>query len=86
MPNQSDLLTHHISQQFNHELEELRNNLLSMGGMVEKQVSDAIESLINADSDLAIVVCDPGIGGCRMTQQAIEQLLGQADIDVVGNL
>ena len=37
MPNQSDLLTHHISQQFNHELEELRNNLLSMGGMVEKE-------------------------------------------------
>ncbi|WP_422447711.1 MULTISPECIES: phosphate signaling complex protein PhoU [unclassified Endozoicomonas] len=58
MPNQSDLLTHHISQQFNHELEELRNNLLSMGGTVEKQVSDAIESLINADSDLAIVVCE----------------------------
>lgn len=58
MPNRSDLLNHHISQQFNHELEELRNDLLAMGGMVEKQVSDAIEALINADSDLGLQVCE----------------------------
>ncbi len=58
MDTKSDLLTHHISQQFNNELEELRNNLLSMGGLVEKQVSDAIESLISADSELAATVCE----------------------------
>ena len=58
MPKHSDILNHHISQQFNHELEELRNNLLAMGGMVEKQVSDAIEALINADSDLGLQVCE----------------------------
>ncbi|WOG28363.1 phosphate signaling complex protein PhoU [Endozoicomonas sp. 8E] len=58
MDTKSELLSHHISQQFNHELEELRNNLLSMGGQVEKQVSDAINALINADSEGAVVVCE----------------------------
>lgn len=58
MPNQSDLLHHHISQQFNHELDELRNSLLAMGGMVEKQVNDALEALVNADSDLGLMVCE----------------------------
>lgn len=58
MDIKSELLSHHISQQFNHELEELRNNLLSMGGQVEKQVSDAIEALIEADSEAAVTVCE----------------------------
>jgi phosphate transport system protein len=46
-------LNHHISQQFNTELEEVRSHLLAMGGLVEKQVSDAVSALINADSGLA---------------------------------
>ncbi|TWI49321.1 phosphate uptake regulator, PhoU [Pseudomonas duriflava] len=46
-------LNHHISQQFNAELEEVRSHLLAMGGLVEKQVSDAVSALINADSGLA---------------------------------
>ena len=58
MDTKTDLLSHHISQQFNTELEELRNNLLSMGGQVEKQVTDAIDALINADSEGAISVCE----------------------------
>ena len=58
MDTKTDLLSHHISQQFNTELEELRNNLLSMGGQVEKQVSDAIEALISADSEAAMTVCE----------------------------
>ncbi len=49
-------LNQHISQQFNTELEELRSQLLAMGGAVEKQVTDAIESLIAADSELALSV------------------------------
>ena len=49
-------LNQHISQQFNNELEELRSRLLAMGGVVEKQVSDSIQSLIDADSDLALSV------------------------------
>ena len=58
MDTKGELLSHHISQQFNNELEELRNNLLSMGGLVEKQVTDAIDCLINADSEAAMTVCE----------------------------
>ena len=46
-------LGHHISQQFNSELEELRNRVLAMGGLVEKQISDAVISLATADTELA---------------------------------
>jgi len=45
--------TQHISQQYNVELEEVRNHLLAMGGLVEKQVSDAVRAVIDADAGLA---------------------------------
>ena len=48
-----DNITQHISQQFNAELEEVRSHLLAMGGLVEKQVNDAVTALIEADSGLA---------------------------------
>ncbi|MCJ8169475.1 phosphate signaling complex protein PhoU [Atopomonas sediminilitoris] len=49
-------LSHHISQQYNEELEEVRSHLLGMGGLVEKQVNDAISALIDADTGLAAQV------------------------------
>lgn len=49
----SEDYTHHISQQFNTELEDIRNSILAMGGMVEKQVTDAVAALIDANSSLA---------------------------------
>ena len=33
-----DSLTHHISQQFNAELEEVRSHLLAMGGYVAQEI------------------------------------------------
>ena len=45
--------TQHISQQYNVELEEVRSHLLAMGGLVEKQVSDAVRAVIDADAGLA---------------------------------
>ena len=53
-----DSLTHHISAQFNAELEEIRSHLLAMGGLVEKQVNDAVNALVDADSGLAQQVRD----------------------------
>ncbi|MBB3103398.1 phosphate signaling complex protein PhoU [Azomonas macrocytogenes] len=53
-----DSHTQHISQQFNTELEEVRSHLLAMGGLVEKQVNDAVNALIQADSGLAEQVRD----------------------------
>ena len=52
----NDEFAQHISRQFNDELEEVRSHLLAMGGMVEKQVADAVSSLVNADSALALEV------------------------------
>ena len=46
----------HISQQFNAELEDVRSHFLAMGGLVEKQVGDAMHSLLDADSALAVSV------------------------------
>ena len=43
----------HSSSQFNEALESIRNHLMEMGGLVEKQVVDALEALLHADSALA---------------------------------
>jgi phosphate transport system protein len=48
--------TQHISQQFNQDLSEVRNKLLNMGGIVQRQVVDAVESLVKSDSALAETV------------------------------
>ncbi len=53
MDSRNNPFAPHISQQFSAELEDLRNNLLAMGGQVEKQVSEAVESLITANSEQA---------------------------------
>ena len=46
----------HISRKYNEELEGLRNKVMTMGGMVEKQCQDALEALIKGDSALAEAV------------------------------
>ena len=47
---------HHISQQFNQELEEIKSSMLEMGGLVEHQLGDALAALISADSELGRTV------------------------------
>ncbi len=42
----------HISQQFNGELERVRSRVLSMGGLVEKQVSNGLKAMLEADAQL----------------------------------
>ncbi|SEM85416.1 phosphate signaling complex protein PhoU [Halomonas caseinilytica] len=54
----SDIHSQHISRQFNHELEELKTHLMAMGGLVEKQVQDAVSALLEGDSSLAERVVD----------------------------
>ena len=48
----------HSSSQYNEELESIRSHLLEMGGLVEKQVIDALQALLQADSQLAEKVLD----------------------------
>ncbi len=43
----------HISQQFEKELQDVRSSVLAMGGLVEQQVSNAMNALITGDSELA---------------------------------
>ncbi len=49
-------LSHHISRQFNEELEDIRNKVLAMGGLVEEQIENAITALVTADVELAETV------------------------------
>ena len=44
-------LGQHISQQFNEELEEVRNKVLKMGGIVEEQLVRALRALIGGDPE-----------------------------------
>jgi phosphate transport system protein len=43
----------HISKQFNDELEQIRTELLAMGGIVERQVHQSVEALLSGDLKLA---------------------------------
>lgn len=43
----------HISDGFNHELENLKNSVLAMGGLVEQQLSDTLKALSNNNAGLA---------------------------------
>ena len=43
----------HISGRFNQELENVRNHVLSMGGLVEQQLSSALDAVSRNDAELA---------------------------------
>lgn len=46
-------LNKHISGQFSAELEDIRNRVLAMGGMVERQLEQALDALGSLDTELA---------------------------------
>ncbi|MEN0039682.1 MAG: phosphate signaling complex protein PhoU [Cellvibrio sp.] len=66
-----DITSHtlHISQQYNIELETIRTHLSEMGGMAQRQVNDAIQSLIDADIERAeqVVRADLKVNSMEMT-------------------
>ena len=45
----------HISQQFNEELEDVRNRVLAMGGLVEDQIRRVMRALVERDAHLLVV-------------------------------
>jgi phosphate transport system protein len=61
--------THHISQQYNIELETIRTHLSEMGGMAQRQVNDAIQALIDGDVERAeqVVRADIKVNTMEMT-------------------
>jgi phosphate transport system protein len=45
-------ISHHWSRRFNAELEAVRNNVMTMGGVVEEQLRRAVQALEKGDSEL----------------------------------
>ena len=50
------LIDQHISGQFNAELEDVRQQVMAMGGLVEQQIADAVKSLVDGDGELGETV------------------------------
>lgn len=46
-------ISHHISQQFNTELEDIRSKVMAMGGLVEEQIENAVDALVAGDVEQA---------------------------------
>lgn len=61
--------THHISQQYNIELDDIRKHLSEMGGLAQRQVNDAIQALIDADLEKAeqVVRADKNVNQMEMS-------------------
>lgn len=55
---QASDITDHISKRYNSDLEELRNNVMKMGGLVESQLSRAIDAVVSGDSQLGLKVAN----------------------------
>ena len=49
-------LSHHISRRFNEDLERVRHQVLTMGGLVEQQLAEAVRALIEGDGTLGMAV------------------------------
>jgi phosphate transport system protein len=49
-------LTHHISSRYNEDLEKLRSSVLEMGGLVERQLTQAIGGITEPDIRLIVRV------------------------------
>lgn len=48
----------HYLQKYDAELEDVRSRVLAMGGLVEKQMTDALAALVSADTKLAATVIE----------------------------
>lgn len=61
--------THHISRQYNTELEEIRTRVLQMGGLVEQQIAQALTALSRADTTLgeAVIMDDTKVNELDVT-------------------
>src|SRR5210317_1336929 len=56
--NTESPVTGHISKRFDNELEDIRNSVLTMGGLVETQVNNGIQALLDSNSAMAQQVAD----------------------------
>ena len=73
MMNQDTQLGGHISKRFDHELEDIRNKVLAMGGLVETQVNNGVKCLLESDSEIANRVVQEDYKINRMEVEIDEQ-------------
>jgi phosphate transport system protein len=72
--------SHHISQQFDEEMEDLRNKVLKMGGLVEQQINGAIMALqtTNAPGAEKIILKDHKVNALEVSiDEACTQILAR---------
>ena len=62
-------LSKHISGQFTAELDDIRNRVLAMGGLVERQLEQAIDALSALDAELAqrVIEGDHKVNGMEVS-------------------
>ena len=76
----SNNTSHHISHKFDEEMESLRNQVLKMGGLVEQQITGAIEALQSTDARGAekIIVNDHKVNALEVAiDEACTQILAR---------
>ena len=76
----SNSTSHHISHKFDEEMESLRNQVLKMGGLVEQQITGAIEALQSTDARGAekIIVNDHKVNALEVAiDEACTQILAR---------
>ncbi len=61
--------TQHISQQFENELQDIRSQVLAMGGLVEQQLTSALDALVKGDNDIAhdVIKADKKVNELEMS-------------------
>ncbi len=72
--------SHHISHKFDQEMEDLRNMVLKMGGLVEQQIIGSIEALqsVNAIGAEEIILRDHKVNALEVTiDEACTQILAR---------
>ena len=67
----NSVFNHHISSQFNENLQDVNTKFMAMGGLVEQQVTNAIHALLDTDMALATSV--------REQDKAVNSLERQID-------
>ncbi|MBP9033219.1 MAG: phosphate signaling complex protein PhoU [Pseudomonadales bacterium] len=60
---------HHTSHQFDAELEAIKSHVLAMGGLVERQIEDALTAIIDADSQRAeeVIAREKQVNGLELS-------------------
>ena len=56
MSPSNPILSHHISSQFNEDLQDVHTKFMTMGGLVEQQVANAVHALLDTNVNLAVDV------------------------------